>query len=261
MSNDDIIIPELLPPSEDGVFRTLLTHADAKPILRDVVESYLHFPVVKVEVRNAELPISDINEKRERFDVNCTVNDGSQFELEMQSEAMSGDSMKTNHEIIKGRAVYNLCDLHSSQEGRNIRYDKLLRSYQMTLCGYPVFHSGDKYIRRFKFRDEDGNVLSDAVGIIVVELTKLTDVITKQVETMTGEEMWSVFFAHASDPQFKDLIDKLMAAKEEIKMAVELLKRFGEAPIDSTTSRAVVIYTPRRSPPSRPFPAPFPRQA
>jgi len=139
MPHDDFLIPELLPPSEDGVFKTLLTHADAKLILRDIVESYLHFPVVKVEVRNAELPISDINEKRERFDVNCTVNDGSQFELEMQSEAMSGDSMKTNHEIIKGRAVYNLCDLHSSQEGRNIRYDKLLRSYQMTLCGYPVF--------------------------------------------------------------------------------------------------------------------------
>jgi hypothetical protein len=37
----DFIVPELLPPSEDGVFKTLLTHPDAMPILRDVVESYL----------------------------------------------------------------------------------------------------------------------------------------------------------------------------------------------------------------------------
>ena len=31
----DIIVPELLPPSEDGVFKTLMTHPDAKPVLRD----------------------------------------------------------------------------------------------------------------------------------------------------------------------------------------------------------------------------------
>ena len=38
---DDYIVPELLPPSEDGVFNTLLTSPDAKPVLRDVAESYL----------------------------------------------------------------------------------------------------------------------------------------------------------------------------------------------------------------------------
>ena len=78
------------------VFKTLLTHPDAKPVLRDVVESYLRFPVIKVEVRNAEMHISNINEKRERFDVNVTVNDGKQFEIEMQSEAISGDRAGTD---------------------------------------------------------------------------------------------------------------------------------------------------------------------
>ena len=221
---DDYIVPELLPPSEDGVFKTLLTSPEAKPILRDIVESYLRFKIVKVEVRNVELAISDISEKRERFDVNCTVNDGSQFELEMQSEAMTGDSARTNHRIIKSRAIYHLCDLHSGQEGRSIRYDKLLRSFQMTFCGYTVFPGSKEIVRRFSFRDEDGIELSDAVGIIIVELTKLDDVIKKSVDSMTGEEMWSIFFAHVSDPKHKELTNKLMAAKEEIKMAVELLQ-------------------------------------
>ena len=63
MPYDDFIVPELLPPHEDGVFKTLMTHPEAKPILRDVVESFLRFPVIKVEVRNVELPISDINLK------------------------------------------------------------------------------------------------------------------------------------------------------------------------------------------------------
>ena len=71
MPYDDFIVPELLPPYEDGVFKTLMTHPEAKPVLRDVVENFLRFPVIKVEVRSIELPISDINEKRERFDVSC----------------------------------------------------------------------------------------------------------------------------------------------------------------------------------------------
>ena len=36
MPHDDFLIPELLPPSEDGVFKTLLTHADAKLILQTI---------------------------------------------------------------------------------------------------------------------------------------------------------------------------------------------------------------------------------
>ena len=188
------------------------------------VESFLRFPVVKVEVRNVELPISDINEKRERFDVCCTINDGSQLDVEMQSEAMTGDSLRTNHVIVKSRAIYHLCDLHSGQGGRGLRYDKLLRSFQITLCGYTVFSGSDDFVSRYSFRDENGIELSDAVGIVFVELTKLGGIVNKPVETMTGEEIWSIFFAHASDPKYKELINKLMAVKGEIRMAVELLQ-------------------------------------
>lgn len=224
MSYDDIIVPELLPPSEDGVFKTLMTHPDAKPVLRDVVESYLGVPVVNVEVRNVELPISDISEKRERFDVNCTVDDGTQFEIEMQSEAISGDSISNNHDIVKSRAVYHLCDLHSGQSGRNIRYDKLMRSYQMTFCDYTIFTDYDNFVRRFDFRDENGAPLSDMVGIIFVELSKLESVKKKPVDTMTGEEMWALFLAYGSDPVHKDLFDKMIAAREEIEMARTVLQ-------------------------------------
>jgi hypothetical protein len=92
MSNGNYILPELLPPSEDGVFRTLLTRPSAKPVLRDIISSILQIPVVDVEVRNVELPISDIAEKRERFDVNCKIDGGKQADVEMQTEPMKGDS-------------------------------------------------------------------------------------------------------------------------------------------------------------------------
>ncbi|MCL1791889.1 MAG: Rpn family recombination-promoting nuclease/putative transposase [Peptococcaceae bacterium] len=238
MSFDNTVIPELLPPYEDGVFKTLLTHPDAKPVLRDIVESYLRFPVVKVEVRNVELPISDINEKRERFDVNCTINDGSQLDVEMQSEAMTGDSLRKNHKIVKSRAIYHLCDLHSGQDGRSIRYDKLLRSFQMTFCGYTVFPKSEHFVSRYNFRDEYGMELSDAVGIVFIELTKLDDVVKRSAETMTGEEAWSVFFAFGSDPKYRELLNKLMAVRREIKMANELLQSISKDEIERARFRS-----------------------
>ena len=167
MFYDEPIMPALLPPYEDGVFKTLLTHEDAKPILRDIVESFLRFPVKSVVVRNVELPITDINEKRERFDVNCQLDDESQLCVEMQAEQISGDSLVSGHKIVKNRAMYYLCDLHAKQPGRSTAYDNLMRSYQMTFCGYTVFPDRDNFVSRFSFRDENNIELSDTLGIIL----------------------------------------------------------------------------------------------
>ena len=228
MSYSNIIVPDILPPSEDGVFKTLLTKPEAEPILRDVAESFLRFPVFKVTVRNIELPILNINEKRERFDVNCTVNDSNQLVAEMQLKALTGDNLRTDHKAVKARAIHHLCALHSSQSGRGERYDELIRSFQVTFCGYTVFPERDRFVRRFSFRDKNGVELSEAVEIIFVELTKLDEVVKKPVETMTGEELWSLFFAYGANPKYKPLLGEMIAIKGEIQVAVELLQTISQ---------------------------------
>ena len=94
----------------------------------------------------------------------------------------------------------------------------------MTFCGYAVYHDHEDFVRRFSFRDEYGVELSDAVGIIFIDLTKLGDVMKKPVDKMTGEEFWALFLAIGSDPAHKELLKKMIAAKEEIGMAVDLLQ-------------------------------------
>jgi predicted transposase/invertase (TIGR01784 family) len=118
----------------------------------------------------------------------------------MATEAMKGDTVADGHTGVKSRAIYNLCDLHSTQEGRGISYKKLLQSYQITFCGYTVFPERQKFINRFSFRDEDDVELLDSVGIIFIELTKLGRVMKKPVEEMTPAEMWALFYAVANDP-------------------------------------------------------------
>ena len=41
------------------MFKALLTHPDAKPVLRDLITRILRIPVADVEVRNTELPIME----------------------------------------------------------------------------------------------------------------------------------------------------------------------------------------------------------
>ena len=224
----EIEVPEILPPSDDGVFKTLLTHPDAKPCLRDVIASNIGLPVKEVTVRNTEFPISDVMEKRERFDVSCEIDGGDQVEVEMQADPMEGDNLAGGHRNIRSRAVYNACDLHTTQTGKGLSYGSLVRTYQITFCGYSVFEGRTNCFNRFSFRNSEGEELLDAVSIIFVELSKLGPVMRKPAAEMTGAEMWAVFLAHANKPRHRTLMGKIIAAREGIKVAYDLLTNISQ---------------------------------
>jgi predicted transposase/invertase (TIGR01784 family) len=219
----NIETPKILPPSEDGVFKTLLTHPDATQCLRDIIASNIGLPVKKATVRNTELPLGDVREKRERFDVSCEIDGGGQINVEMQADPVAGDNLANKHKNIRSRAIYNVCDLHSSQKGIGIPYGKLVRTYQITFCGYTVFEERESCFNRFSFRNSEGEELLDTVSILFVELSKLKRVMEKPVSEMTDAEMWAIFLAYADEAKYKELLDEIMAVKEEIKMAYDLL--------------------------------------
>jgi predicted transposase/invertase (TIGR01784 family) len=238
----EIFVPAILPPWEDGVFKTLLTHPDAKPVLRDLIAGILRIPIADVDVRNTELPISDIAKKRARFDVNCRTKDGRQIDVEMQSAPMTGDSETNAHANLRDRAVYYVCDLHSAQAGRGTDYGDLMQSYQITFCGFTVFPEREDFIGRFRLRDEEGFVLSDAIGIVFVELSKLDAAMTKSAKNMMPDEMWAVFFGHANEPEWRGLIHEITRAKEEIRMANELLTSISKDEIERAHYRSRKMY-------------------
>jgi len=76
---------DILPPSDDRIFKLILTSPNAKPVLMDLISAIIKRPVVDVIVRNNELPAGDVEKKAERLDVNCRIDDGSQVDLEMQA--------------------------------------------------------------------------------------------------------------------------------------------------------------------------------
>ncbi len=234
---------DILPPSDDRVFKLILTSPDAKPVLADLVSSIIKRPVVEVEVRNNELPPADTEEKAERFDVNCRVDDGSQVDLEMQASRIQEDA-DGRHQNLKGKSIYYLCDLHSSQPSKGVRrYDKLARTYQVTFCSYTVFPDRMKYVNSFSLRhDEDNELLSDAIHVVYVELSKLQEIMKKSVTDMTDLEKWAVFFRYAGEPACRETVNEVIASREVLQMAGNLLMSISQDERERAVFRSRRMY-------------------
>ncbi|MCL2747718.1 MAG: Rpn family recombination-promoting nuclease/putative transposase [Oscillospiraceae bacterium] len=214
---------ELLPPYDDRVFKAFLTLPGSEPALKFVASAIINRPVVNVLVRNTELPVTDTEEKAERFDVNCKIDDDTQADIEMQSSRME-EQKGGNHNNLKARSIYNLCDLHSSQSSKGIPYDKLIRTYQVMFCGYTVFPERGSFINPFSIRhDTDNGLLHDGVRVLFIELSKLDNVLKKPVDEMTDMEKFSVFLRYADNPDYREVVNKVIESKEGLAVAGEML--------------------------------------
>jgi predicted transposase/invertase (TIGR01784 family) len=234
---------DILPPSDDRVFKLILTSPQAKPVLMDLISANIKRPITDVVIRNNELPVEDTREKAERLDVNCKTDDGSQVDLEMQASRIEEDR-DTEHKNLKGKSIYYLCDLHSSQPSKGVRrYDKLAQTYQVTFCSYTVFPNRAEYVNSFSMRhDEDNEQLTDAIRVIYLELSKLDEVLRKPVDAMTELEKWAVFFQYANEAKYRETVNRVIKTKEALQMASELLMSVSQDERERAVFRSRRMY-------------------
>jgi len=217
---------DILPPSDDRIFKALLTHPEAKSVLIDVISTVIERKVIDVKVRNNELPIINIDEKAERFDINCVIDSGEQIDVEMHSTAIN--ELGEGRDNFINKYLYYMTDLHSSQKSKGLKYSELVRTYQVTFCCHPVFKDQKNFVSRFAMRTHDGKRLSDQINMIIIELSKLNDILKKPVEKLTAFEKWSIFFKFAPDPVHRNLINDIITDKREISMAAALLQEISK---------------------------------
>jgi len=219
-----IIFPpdaDILSPVDDHIFKTLMTHPEAKPSLMSVISASIDRPVIDVVVRNNELPVSDNNEKTERLDVNCTIDGGDQVDVEMHGSHI--EEVDDAHTNFLNKYMYYLTDLHSSQKSKGVKYYDFVRTYQITFCNYTIYPHHFDFITRASMRRPSGEEISNQINFILVELSKLEDIAKKPVDELTPLEMWSVFFRYSPDIKHRDLVNRVIAERKEIAMAGELL--------------------------------------
>ena len=213
----------ILPPYDDRVFKKIMTAQESEPVLLYLAPEIVKRPVVTVLVRNSELPIDDIDEKAERFDINCKIDDDSQADIEMQGSRME-EEKGGNHSNLRARSIYNMCDLHSSQTSKGKSYCELSRTFQVMFCNYTVFPDRADFINTFSMRhDADNGLLHNSVQAMFVELSKLHEVLRKPVEQMTKMERFAVFLKYADNPDFREIVNKIIESREELSVAGEVL--------------------------------------
>jgi len=212
----------ILPPSDDRVFKLLLTHPDAKPVLMDIISAVLNCKVLDAQVRNNEVPPTDMDEKMERFDVNTVIDGGKQVDLEMQASSIE-EKVLDEHISLKRKTIYYLCDLHSSQSSKGKAYNKLVQTYQVTFCSYTVFPQRPAFLNKFSMRAEDGFLFSDDIQAIFIELSKIDKILEKSVNELSPIEMWSIFLRYANIPEFRNNVNEVIKAREVMSVATELL--------------------------------------
>ncbi len=229
---------DILPPSDDRVFKLLLTSPEAKQGLMNLISGIIGRNVVDVVLYPNEPPNGDTDEKAERLDVNCKIDDGSQINLEMQASRLK-EFLDGQHRNLKGKSVYYLTDLHSSQPSKGLRYDQLARTYQITFCSYTVFPNLPSYVNSFSMRhDTTGELLSDAIHVTFVELSKLDDILEKPVSEMTTLDKWSVFFQYASDPNHRETVNKVIESEEVLTVAGNLLMSISQNEVERARFRS-----------------------
>ena len=217
---------DILPPSDDRIFKTLLTHPDAKQVLIDIISTIIEQKVLDVQIRNNELPKMDIEEKAERFDVNCTIENGDQVDVEMSCS--KNVEIGTARKSFINKYTYYTTDLHSSQKSKGVKYKDLVRTYQITFSMHTVFPNRSDFVSWFSLRTKDGEQLTDQINLIIIELSKLNGVLSKPVEQLTSHEKWSLFLKYASDPMYRSKINDIINDKEEINMAATILREISK---------------------------------
>ena len=82
----------------------------------------------------------------------------------------------------------------------------------------------------------------DAIHVVYVELSKLREIMKKSVSDMTDLEKWAIFFQYASDPTYRETVNQVIASKEVLQMAGELLMSISQDERERAVFRSRRMY-------------------
>ena len=206
---------KLLDPKIDSTFKTIFTKdgESSQVALRSLVGAIIGHEPDEVTVVGNELPVEVMYAKSIRLDLQCRMKDGSHIALEMQT-CPSNDNLKERSLYYGSRIVSGL-----DMKGRF--YSDLPRVYQVMFTNFPLFGQGSNFIQTFTMRNSEEE-LSDNLKIIFIQMP-LLDARYEELENLPELEKWVIFLREGSEPEKRELLNRLMASSKGIKEAGEIL--------------------------------------
>ncbi|MDR2259240.1 MAG: Rpn family recombination-promoting nuclease/putative transposase [Treponema sp.] len=201
----------------DSVFKAAFT-ADTPPsqgALRALISAFIGRNVQVLTVIANEPPAQDLRDRQIRYDIRVKFDRGELANVEMTLHPGGFEPL---------RFEYYTARLHAAQEIRGQRYGNLVPAWQINFVSARRLFPDASFFHHFEYYDpERGTGLGGRTHILVVELEKVDDLLSKPVEELSAVEGWAVFFRFAADPEWRSVINKLMSKEEGIAMAGEML--------------------------------------
>ncbi len=136
---------ELLPLTDDYVFKRVFTKDGQEDMLKDLLSAILNIEIKKIEIKNPEMTKQSKEAKREILDIRATINDNSLIDIEMQVR---------DYKNIDKRSIAYLTKLYSEQLQTGDDYNKPKKTISINILNFNFFRRNTYHsIGRLKFEN------------------------------------------------------------------------------------------------------------
>ena len=228
---------ELLPLTDDYIFKRVFAYKGNESVLKDFLEALLKIEIKGIKITNPEIIPYEKGEKRGLLDIKAEINDGTMLDVEMQMK---------NERNTEERATEYMGKMISEQLQVGEDYQNLKKSIVIFITNYNFlkrnsYHSvgrmkfdktiEDEYVNMgYEIEDE---VASKYIEVHYIELPKFKK---KELSKFTKLDQWMCIFT-----QNKEGI--MLAEKEnkEIKRAINTLDFLSKDPKERERHNSIVM--------------------
>jgi len=211
-------MPPTLDPKNDVVFKLLFSDERNRDLLRSLLNAVLQppRPIVSVEVINPEIRKDAVDDRGLVLDILAVDDRGTRTDVEMQAYAQ---------EAMPERALYHWARLYRDGLGRGDAFAARLPCRVIFILTHPEL-LGVRVHSIFRVLEaHDGDLLSDALEIHTIELTKLRE--ASGGDPGDGALLdWARFLAADTEEERRDVATH----NPDIDQAREALDRLSQDP-------------------------------
>ena len=228
---------ELLPLTDDYIFKRVFAYKGNESVLKDFLEALLKIEIKGIKITNPEIIPYEKGEKRGLLDIKAEINDGTMLDVEMQMK---------NERNTDERATEYMGKMISEQLQVGEDYQNLKKSIVIFITNYNFLKRNSYHsVGRMKFdktlKDEyvnmgyekEDEVASKYIEVHYIELPKFKK---KELSKFTKLDQWMCIFT-----QNREGI--MLAEKEnkEIKRAINTLDFLSKDPKERERHNSIVM--------------------
>ena len=228
---------ELLPLTDDYIFKRVFAYKGNESVLKDFLEALLKIEIKGIKITNPEIIPYEKGEKRGLLDIKAEINDGTMLDVEMQMK---------NERNTDERATEYMGKMISEQLQVGEDYQNLKKSIVIFITNYNFLKRNSYHsVGRMKFDktiedeyvnmgyDEEDELASKYIEVHYIELPKFKK---KELSKFTKLDQWMCIFT-----QNREGI--MLAEKEnkEIKRAINTLDFLSKDPKERERHNSIVM--------------------